>query len=232
LWVSKGWWWIAIGAVAVAAWAARGGDSSDTADPPPASKVAKPQVTASQTPKPSKPSKPSAKSTQSPEDWYRNYDPADFAAQVRKSAGRAKINPQLLMAILYNESYKPHDPELERSWQRIKPDSAFGIANMHRAAFDETKRGRFANRNWEELPDHPDLAIEAGAWHLHDLAARLPSRPRGSFTKDELLALGYNTGSGNMRAFARGVKPGAQAQSYVDRLHDNWDKSANAVRTG
>ena len=151
---------------------------------------------------------------------------------MRKSAGRAKISPQLLMAILYNESYKPHDPELERSWQRIKPDAAFGIANMHRAAFNETKRGRFANRDWEELPDHPDLAIEAAAWHLHDLAARLPSRPRGTFTKDELLALGYNTGSGNMRAFARGVKPGAQAQSYVDRLHDNWDKSANAVRTG
>lgn len=72
--------------------------------------------------------------------------------------------------------------------------------------------------------------MEAAAWHLHDLAARLPSRTQGTLSKDELLALGYNTGSGNMRAFAAGAKPGAQAQSYLDRMHQNWDKAANAVR--
>jgi hypothetical protein len=238
--VSKGWWWLAVGAVAVAAWAARGGDSEETTSPnqAAASQTAKPGATspkpaASPTPKPSATTpKPTGKSTQIPDDWSNNYDPADFAPQVRQSAGKAKVSPQLLMAILYNESYKPHDPELERSWQRIKPDSAFGIANMHRAAFDQTKRGRFAKRNWEELPDHPDLAIEAAAWHLHDLAGRLPKTTSGKFSKDELLALGYNTGAGNMRAFARGAKPGDQAQSYLDRLHDNWDKSADAVRTG
>ena len=221
--MSKGWWWIAVGAVVVAAWAARGGDSPETAAPPP-------RATASDTPRPPAP-KPSAKITPSPSDWSTNYDPASFAVQVRRSAGRAEIKPQLLMAILYNESYKPHDPELERSWQRIKPDAAFGIANMHRAAFNETRRGRpFAGRSWEELPDHPELAVEAAAWHLHDLAARLPSRTRGTFSKDELLALGYNTGSGNMRAFATGAKPGAQAQSYLDRLHQNWAKAAEAVQ--
>ncbi|MFC5268847.1 transglycosylase SLT domain-containing protein [Kribbella qitaiheensis] len=220
--MSKGWWWIAVGAVAVAAWAARGGESPETAAPP--------RAVASDTPSRPAP-KPSATITPSPADWSTNYDPAFFAAQVRRSAGRAEIKPQLLMAILYNESYKPHDPELERSWQRIKPDAAFGIANMHRAAFNEAKRGRsFAGRSWEELPDNPELAVEAAAWHLHDLAARLPSRTRGTLSKDELLALGYNTGSGNMRAFAAGAKPGAQAQSYLDRLHQNWDKAANAVR--
>jgi len=217
--VSKGWWWVAVGAVVVAAWAARGDDSPKTSDVP--------RVAASEAPSPSTP-KPSAKA--SPTDWFTNYDPADFAGQVRASAGRAGISSQLLMAILYNESYKPHDPQLERSWQRIKPDAAFGVANMHRAAFNEAKRGRpFAGRNWEELPDHPDLAIEAAAWHLHDLATRLPRRTGTKFSKDELLALGYNTGSGNMRAFARGAKPGAQAQSYLDRLHENWDKAATAV---
>jgi hypothetical protein len=236
--VSKRWWWLVVGAVVVAAWAARGGDSAEKSDPPqavatqtpkpssPKPSTAQPSTTQSPTPQPPEASKPSAKS----EDWFTNYDPADFAAQVRKSAGRAKVNPQLLMAILYNEAYKPHNPELERSWQRFKPDAAFGIANMHRAAFDETKRGRFANRKWEELPDHPDLAIEAAAWHLHDLAARLPRSTSGKFTKDELLALGYNTGSGNMRAFARGARPGVQAQDYLDRLHENWQKSATASR--
>jgi hypothetical protein len=136
------------------------------------------------------------------------------------------------MAILYNEDYKPHDPKFERQWAEIDSDPAFGIANMHKPAFDETKRGRdFAKRKWEELPDNPALAIEAAAWHLHDLAERLPSKRADLYTKDELLALGYNAGGGNMRIFARGRKAGAQAQSYLDRLHDNWAKSAEALKS-
>jgi pyruvate/2-oxoglutarate dehydrogenase complex dihydrolipoamide acyltransferase (E2) component len=157
--------------------------------------------------------------------------PARFAPQVRTHARRAGINPQLLMAILYNESYKPHDPALERAWQKIQPDAAFGIANMHQAAFDEAKRGRdFADRDWQELPDDPDLAIKAAAWHLHDLARQLPARWSGRYTRDELLALGYNAGAGNMKAFARGARPGRVAQSYLDRLRDNWAKAATALR--
>ncbi|WBQ08218.1 transglycosylase SLT domain-containing protein [Kribbella sp. CA-293567] len=229
--MSKGWWWLAVGAVVVGAWAARGGDAEQTAAP---EKTATPQATVTETPgkrgTPEASRTPKPKATPTAAEWFEDYDPAHFAAPVRRSARKAGISPQLLMAILYNEDYKPHRPDLERSWQRIKPDAAFGIANMHRAAFDETKRGRFARRSWEELPDHPELAIEAAAWHLHDLAARLPTRRRGTFTKDELLALGYNTGSGNMRAFAGGAKPGRQAQSYLDRLHDNWDKAATAVK--
>ncbi|AZQ70134.1 lytic transglycosylase domain-containing protein [Streptomyces luteoverticillatus] len=160
-----------------------------------------------------------------------NQDPARFAPQVVKYAGRAKIDAQLLMAILYNESYKPHDPALERAWQRMKPDSAFGIANMHKAAFDDTKQGRdFANRSWDELPDDPGLAVEAAAWFLHDLASQLPGQPSGPYTRNELLALGYNAGAGNMGAFARGAKPGPQAQSYLDRLRANWAKAGQAVK--
>jgi hypothetical protein len=157
--------------------------------------------------------------------------PAQYAADVVRSAREAGIDAQLLMAILYNESYKPHDPASERAWQKIKPDAAFGVANMHKATFDETKRGRpFANRDWQELPDHPDLAIEAAAWYLHDLAGQLPAA-RSGHTTDELLALGYNTGPGNMRAFARGTKPGPAAQSYLDETHQNWDKAAEAVKS-
>jgi hypothetical protein len=33
-----------------------------------------------------------------------------------------------------------------------------------------------------------------------------------------------------MRLFANGRQPGPQAQSYLDRLHDNWRKSADAVQ--
>ena len=219
--MAKGWWWVAIGVVAIGAWAGCSDDDPKPADAPRA--VTTPEPTPSATPEPVASATPTAKP------WYDDYDPAHFAPQVRRYAKQAGISPQLLMAILYNESYKPHDPEFERSWARVDSDPAFGIANMHRAAFDDTKSGRgFAVRKWEDLPDDPALAIEAAAWHLHDLARRLPDT-RSRYSKDELLALGYNTGAGNMRAFAKGVKPGVQAQSYLSRLHDNWDKSAKAV---
>ncbi|WP_424637687.1 transglycosylase SLT domain-containing protein [Embleya sp. AB8] len=160
-----------------------------------------------------------------------NGDLARYAASVTKYAGQAGIAPRLLMAILYNESYKPHDPALERAWQKMKPDSAFGIANMHRAAFDEVKVGRdFANRNWDELPDHPDLAIEAAAWYLHDLGTQLPAQWPASLSREELLALGYNAGPGNMKAFARGTAPGSQAKSYLERLHGNEPAADKALR--
>ncbi|MFF7633456.1 transglycosylase SLT domain-containing protein [Kitasatospora sp. NPDC008050] len=159
------------------------------------------------------------------------YDPAHYATQVEARATQAGIDPQLLMAILYNESYKPHDPATERAWQQLKPDAAFGIANMHRAAFDDTKVGRdFASRQWEQLPDDPDLAVEAAAWFLHDLGAQLPAHPATSLNRDELLALGYNAGAGNMLAFARGTAPGSAARSYLDQLHANWDKAAAALK--
>jgi hypothetical protein len=159
-----------------------------------------------------------------------NYDPAHYAAQVKARSGQAGIDPHLLMAILYNESYKPHDPAFERAWQKVKPDSAFGIANMHRAAFDDTKVAHgFANRNWEELPDDPDLACQAAAWFLHDLAAQLPAHPVATYTEDELLALGYNAGAGNMLAFARGASLGPAARTYLDNLHGNWTKAEQAL---
>jgi hypothetical protein len=40
----------------------------------------------------------------------------------------------------------------------------------------------------------------------------------------------YNTGPGNVTAFADGTPPGPQAQSYLNRLHDNWTHAENAVR--
>jgi soluble lytic murein transglycosylase-like protein len=216
--VAKRWWWVAVGVVVVGVWAARQDHDPKTAETAPA------QPTPSAIPERTVTTTPTAKP------WYDDYDPAQFAPQVRRYAGQAGVRPQLLMAILYNEAYKPHDPKFERSWAQVDSDPAFGIANMHRAAFDDTKWGRdFAGRKWEQLPDDPGLAIEAAAWHLHDLAKRLPDKRSQRYTKDELLALGYNAGAGNMRAFAKGAKAGTQAQSYLDRLHDNWDKSAQAV---
>ncbi|MET8629368.1 transglycosylase SLT domain-containing protein [Kitasatospora sp. NPDC004669] len=219
--------WIVIGVLVAAGWGIVRGGGHDTAAPSsPSPSSAGGAVAAAPSGSPSAgapsaaPSKPSGR-----------YEPADYAAPVRRYAAEAGVDPQLLMAILYNESYKPHDPDLERAWQRGKPDASFGIANMHRAAFDDTKPGRpFASRQWEELPDDRDLAIQAAAWHLHDLAGQLPARPSAPLDKDELLALGYNAGAGNMLAFARGVKIGPQAQSYLDRLHDNWAKSGEAVK--
>ncbi|MEU9046068.1 MULTISPECIES: transglycosylase SLT domain-containing protein [unclassified Kitasatospora] len=203
-----------------------GHDGATSADPAPSA-----TASAHSSGAPSSGATPSAGPSATPSKPSAGYDPADYAAPVRQYAAEAGVNPQLLMAILYNESYKPHDPELERAWQRSKPDASFGIANMHRAAFDDTKPGRpFASRQWEELPDDRNLAVQAAAWHLHDLAAQLPAHPSVSLSRDELVALGYNAGAGNMLAFARGVKIGSQAQSYLDRLRDNWTKSGEAVK--
>ncbi|MFE3902239.1 transglycosylase SLT domain-containing protein [Streptomyces sp. NPDC059153] len=219
--------WLGVLVLVLAAWAlVRGGHMSKSAD---VSRVTPPGAPPAATTHPA-PSAPASGGSSPHASPTGAYDPAAYAPQVRTHAARADVDPKLLMAVLYNESYKPHDPELERAWQRYKPDAAFGIANMHRAAFDETKRRHdFANRRWEELPDDRDLAIEAAAWHLHDLAAQLPAHRPGAYTKNELLALGYNTGSGNMLAFARGAHPGTQAQSYLDRLHANWAKAGKAI---
>jgi hypothetical protein len=74
-----------------------------------------------------------------------------------------------------------------------------------------------------------DLAIQAAAWYLHDLAGRLPASWPAHYTKDELLALGYNAGPGNMRTFAQGGRPDSTAQAYQDRLHDNRAKAEQAL---
>jgi soluble lytic murein transglycosylase-like protein len=206
---------LAVAVLVVAGWAAsRGGHGTGSAAPH----------------EPGKSAAPTATSTPSERPTADDQDPARYAPQVIRYAKQAEIDPQLLMAILYNESYKPHDPAWERAWQRIKPDAAFGVANMHKAAFDEAKQGRdFADRTWQQLPDDPSLAVEAAAWYLHDLARQLPAE-HGHYTEDELLALGYNTGPGNMVAFARGAKPGVAAQSYLDQLHTNWTSAAQALR--
>jgi hypothetical protein len=157
-------------------------------------------------------------------------DPSTLAASVRTHARAAGVDPVLVMAILWNESYKPHDAGTQKLWLAMNPGASLGVANMHEAAYTDTARGRdFAKRPWEDLADDPDLAVEAEAWYLHDLARQLPAKPKGDLTKNELLALGYNTGPGNMRAFARGVTPGPMASSYLKQLRDNWAKSTATV---
>ncbi|KNB52368.1 transglycosylase SLT domain-containing protein [Streptomyces caatingaensis] len=208
---------VALAAVALTACGGGGaGGTGGAADKPAASGTATPHA-------PGRTGKPA--------DGSSGNDPARFAPQVKRYAREAGVDPVLVMAILYNEAYKPHDPGFERSWQKIKPDSAFGIANMHRAAFDETKSGRpFADRSWFDLPDDPALAVRAAAWYLHDLSRQLPRRVPDGYTRDELLALGYNAGAGNMAAFARGVRPGPQASAYLEKLRGNRDKAAEALK--
>ena len=159
-----------------------------------------------------------------------NPDPARYAPEVRTYAVAAGADPVLLMAILYNEDYKPHDAAFERAWQRMNPDAAFGIANMHQAAFDDTKQGRdFASRDWHELPDDPALAIDAAAWYLHDLAGRLPARNTSHHTTTDLLAIGYNAGPTTMTDIANGAHLSDQVQSYLDTLHNNWARATTAL---
>ncbi|MFB7948885.1 lytic transglycosylase domain-containing protein [Kitasatospora phosalacinea] len=215
------WPWVVLALAVLGIWLyERGGDHT----PPPA---AAPAAASSPATGPaSAPPAASPAASRPPGDYAPKY----FASEVQQYAAEAGVNPQLVMAVLFNEAYKPHGPDVERAWQKMKPEASFGIANMHRAAYEETRRGRpFADRPWEDLPDDPALAVRAAAWHLHDLGAQLPAHPATSLSRDELMALGYNTGAGNMLLFARGTKPGPEARAYLDKLHDNWSKSADAL---
>ncbi|MDI5964941.1 lytic transglycosylase domain-containing protein [Streptomyces sp. SL13] len=149
------------------------------------------------------------------------YDPDEYADHVVRSAREAGISPRLLMTVLRNEAYKPHHPLLERLWQWWKPGASFGLVNMHRTAFEQVCRAHDLDGRWQDMRDDPGFALRAAAWHLRDLAARLPDRRTARLTTEELLALGYNTGARNMRAFARGVPAGPMARSYLRRFRAN-----------
>ncbi|MEU8587332.1 lytic transglycosylase domain-containing protein [Streptomyces sp. NPDC048664] len=158
-----------------------------------------------------------------------SYDPADYAASVVRGAEEAGVSPLLVMAVLHNEAYKPHHPLLERLWQWWKPGASFGVANMHRATFERVRRAHDLPERWQDLRDDPAFAIRAAALHLRDLDRSLPERHVRRYTRDELLALGYNTGERNMRAFARGVPPGPMARSYLRRFRSHRSRAAEAL---
>lgn len=157
------------------------------------------------------------------------YAPADYAAVVKHAAREAGVHPLLVMTVLHNEAYKPHHPLLERLWQWWKPGASFGVANMHRATFERVRRTHGLPGRWQDLRDDPAFAIRAAALHLRDLDRSLPERHVRRYTRDELLALGYNTGERNMRAFARGVPPGPMARSYLRRFRAHRERAAEAL---
>ncbi|MEV7203387.1 lytic transglycosylase domain-containing protein [Streptomyces griseoluteus] len=160
------------------------------------------------------------------------YDPADYAGTVARSAETAGVSPVLLMTVLHNEAYKPHHPLLERLWQWWKPGASFGVANMHRAAFESVRRAYGLSGRWEDLRDDPAFAVRVAALHLRDLDRALPRTHVRRYTRDELLALGYNAGERNMRAFARGVPPGPMARSYLRRYREYRGRAADALAEG
>ncbi|MER5505240.1 lytic transglycosylase domain-containing protein [Streptomyces sp. NPDC002766] len=158
-----------------------------------------------------------------------DYDPADYADYALRSAKAAGVSPLLVLTVLYNEAYKPHHPLLERLWQWWKPEASFGVANMHRATFERVRRAHGLSERWHDLRDDPAFAIHAAALHLSDLDRALPARHVRRCTREELLALGYNAGERNMRAFARGVPPGPMARSYLRRFRTYRPRAAAAL---
>ncbi|MEW2250559.1 hypothetical protein AB0907_24880 [Streptomyces sp. NPDC006975] len=118
---------------------------------------------------------------------------------------------------------------MERLWQWWKPAASSGVANMHRAAFEQVRRTHGLSGRWQDLRDDPAFAIHAAARHLKDLDGRLPERHVRRYTRDELLALGHNAGERTMRAFARGVPPGPMARSYLRRFRAGRWRAAEAL---
>lgn len=111
----------------------------------------------------------------------------------------------------------------------VKPGASFGVANMHRATFERVRRTHGLSERWQDLRDDPAFAIRAAALHLKDLDRSLPRRHLRRYSRDELLALGYNTGERNMRTFARGVPPGPMARSYLRRFRAYRPRAAQVL---
>ncbi|MFJ8098293.1 lytic transglycosylase domain-containing protein [Streptomyces griseofuscus] len=159
------------------------------------------------------------------------YDPADYTPAVLRSAAEAGVSPLLVLTVLHIEAYKPHHPLLERLWQWWKPGASFGVADMHRATFERVRRAQHLPGRWQDLRDDPAFAIHAAALHLKDLDQGLLRHHVHRYTHDELIALGYNTGERNMRAFARGVPPGPMARSYLRRFRAYRAPAVKALTT-
>ncbi|MET7456791.1 lytic transglycosylase domain-containing protein [Streptomyces sp. NPDC005574] len=157
------------------------------------------------------------------------YDPADYAETLVRGAKEAGTSPLLVLTVLHVEAYKPHHPLLERLWQWYKPGASFGVANMHRATFERVRRSHSLPGRWQDLRDDPAFAIRVAALHLADLDRILPRRHARRLTREELLALGYNAGERNMRAFARGVPPGPMARSYLRRFRAHRGRAAEVL---
>jgi soluble lytic murein transglycosylase len=138
--------------------------------------------------------------------WERLWYPLEYKEIVRVHAHNYHLDPELLAAVIYQESrFKPDARSSSGAvgLMQLLPDTAKGIA-LH------TGGSKF---RVEDLYD-PEINVRYGAWYLRHLLSKYG---------DERLALAaYNAGQNNVDRWKReGSGIGfAETREYVDRVEE------------
>jgi hypothetical protein len=172
-----------------------------------------------------------------------NQPPESYVLQIAKYAAQAGVDPRLMLVILQNESNKIHgtvsdqlvDPAIDSTACAITHSQgcagpSLGIADMKQATFDQVKANHgdlFGSDQWPDLTGNPDLAIQALAWELHDLAQGLPGTFVGQYSPEQMLGMAYNGGTQLALDYARGGTDLSQdtktkLQFYADHVDQSW----------
>jgi RHS repeat-associated protein len=153
---------------------------------------------------------------------------------MREIAGYAQgagVDPRLLMDFMINDNGAhvpgvPHIAAIEAfrsflariSELRGHKGGSLGMTNVSESAWEtaiatqkrDLGHSDLAGHDWRDLVDDPLLAIEAAAWVLRNVQDNLPTvDDKKGYTRNQLLAIGYNQGVGVMQWMAQhGSTPG------------------------
>lgn len=88
-------------------------------------------------------------------------------------------------------------------------EASIGLANVEKKTFEATQAAHpeLAGRSWDELLDDPKLNIDAMAYLMMDLEAMLPARLNTTYSREELVRMGYRTKPRHMLSVATGRLP-------------------------
>jgi soluble lytic murein transglycosylase len=140
--------------------------------------------------------------------WYHRLRyPLSYETIVRGHAENYRLEPELLAAVIYQESKFDAEAESDAGavgLMQLQPETARGIA---------LRTGGSAFRV-EDLTN-PEINVRYGSWYLRHLLDK--------YDDDEELALAaFNAGQGNVDSWRREGKGIAFAETrhYVDRVED------------
>lgn len=159
-------------------------------------------------------------------------DYSDFIAETSKRAG---IDPRLLMGIVETEGRMRQKLPLWNNGDElliplqdagVVDGISIGMTSIQQQVFNSTLRnhpdafrGEIAlGMGWKSVSGNDKLSIKVTAYHLRDLQDALPlADTESSYTRDELVAYGYNAGRAAMLDFEAGRGSIPLAVDYISR---------------
>ncbi|MBG6137823.1 RHS repeat domain-containing protein [Longispora fulva] len=170
-----------------------------------------------------------------------------YADSILAAAAEAGIDPLLLFAILLNESCDlkcvTYADGAWRAFSTFKTwwwtgtgiwskeaGPSIGVGQMKEGTFEKTRAAHYqlADVAWSDLDSDDDLAIRATAFRLKDLDRLLPNgfegftEPGGvNYSRDKLVAYGYNAGDEYMVQKASGTGGPLEYTHYIEMYSGN-----------